>query len=93
MSESNTAVKENTNATGKVAKAFGNLLQVAFDGNIRQGEVAMVHLDGLQLKSEVIEIAGNEAKMQVFEDTRGVKLTRLSPSQESFSMQSWDQAY
>lgn len=73
MSESNTAVKENTNATGKVAKAFGNLLQVAFDGNIRQGEVAMVHLDGLQLKSEVIEIAGNEAKLQVFEDTRGVE--------------------
>lgn len=61
-------------AYGKVAKAFGNLLQVKFQGSIRQGEVAMVHLDGLQLKSEVIEIAGDLAKIQVFEDTKGIQL-------------------
>lgn len=61
-------------AKGKVVKAFGNLLQVEFEGNIRQGEVAMVHTDGVKLKAEVIEILGNEAKIQVFEDTRGVKL-------------------
>lgn len=60
-------------ATGKVVRAFGNLLQVAFDGHVRQGEVAMVHLDGLMLKAEVIEIAGQEAKIQVYEDTRGVQ--------------------
>lgn len=57
-----------------MVKAFGNLLQVAFEGSIRQGEVAMVHLDDLKLKSEVIEINGDEAKIQVFEDTQGVKL-------------------
>jgi V/A-type H+-transporting ATPase subunit A len=73
MSENKAAVKERVNATGKVSKAFGNLLQVAFDGNIRQGEIAMVNVDGLRLKSEVIEIVGNEAKLQVFEDTRGVQ--------------------
>lgn len=73
MSETKTAVKEHVKATGKVTKAFGNLLQVAFDGNIRQGEIAMVNVDGLRLKSEVIEIAGSEAKLQVFEDTRGVQ--------------------
>ncbi len=61
-------------AKGKVVKAFGNLLQVAFEGSIRQGEVAMVKLDGVRLKSEVIEINGSEAKIQVFEDTRGVEL-------------------
>lgn len=61
-------------AKGKVVKAFGNLLQVEFDGNIRQGEVAMVHSDGVKLKAEVIEILGNEAKIQVFEDTKGVRL-------------------
>lgn len=61
-------------AHGKVVKAFGNLLQVAFEGHIRQGEVAMVLVDGLELKAEVIEIAGNIAKIQVFEDTKGVKL-------------------
>lgn len=62
----------NETATGKVVRAFGNLLYVAFDGHVRQGEVAMVHVDGVNLKAEVIEIAGNEAKIQVYEDTRGV---------------------
>ncbi len=59
---------------GKVVKAFGNLIQVEFEGNIRQGEVAMVNLGNTSLKGEVIEIVGNEAKVQVFEDTRGIKL-------------------
>lgn len=60
--------------TGKVIRAFGNLLQVQFTGHICQGEIAMVHLEGLQLKAEVIEIAGDEAKIQVYEDTKGIKL-------------------
>lgn len=75
--EQMTASLESTQAKGKVVKAFGNLLQVEFEGNIRQGEVAMVHADHVQLKAEVIEIAGNEAKIQVFEDTKGVKLNTL----------------
>lgn len=62
-------------ATGKVVKAFGNLLHVAFEGHIQQGEVAMVCLgNDTLLKSEVIEIVGDVAKIQVFEDTRGVRL-------------------
>jgi V/A-type H+/Na+-transporting ATPase subunit A len=60
-------------AKGKVIKAFGNLLQVEFEGNIRQGEVGMIHSNDVQLKAEVIEIIGNEAKMQVFEETKGIK--------------------
>lgn len=68
------AQKESENATGRVVKAFGNLLQVKFEGDIRQGEVALVEVDGLHLKAEVIEIVGDEVKIQVFEDTRGVKL-------------------
>lgn len=60
--------------TGKVVKAFANLLHVAFEGKVLQGEVAMVHLGHVHLKGEVIEIAGNEAKVQVFEDTTGIKL-------------------
>jgi V/A-type H+-transporting ATPase subunit A len=61
-------------ATGTVIQAFGNLLHVRFDGSIRQGEVAYVTVGDSRLLSEVIEIAGNEGKLQVFEDTRGVKL-------------------
>jgi len=63
-----------TYATGKVIGAFANLLNVQFEGNIRQGEISFVEVGGQRLKAEVIEIVGNEAKIQVFEDTRGVKL-------------------
>lgn len=65
---------ELTRATGKVARAFGNLIHVEFEGDIRQGEVAMVDVGEAHLKGEVIEIAGAYAKVQVFEDTRGIKL-------------------
>jgi len=58
---------------GIVVSAFGNLLHVQFAGSIRQGEVCIVQIKtGEMLKAEVIEIAGDIAKVQVFEDTRGV---------------------
>lgn len=61
-------------ATGKVVRAFGNLIHVKFEGDIRQGEVGVVELDGEKFTAEVIEIANEEAKLQVFEDTHGIKL-------------------
>lgn len=61
-------------ATGVVIKAYGNLLQAKFNGHVRQGEVAYVQVEGTHLKAEVIEIAGDEVKLQVYDDTRGVKL-------------------
>ncbi len=61
-------------ASGRVVKAFGNLLHVEFQGDIRQGEVGMVRLGNISLKGEVIEIAGAYAKMQIYEDTQGIKL-------------------
>lgn len=73
MNQNRSVSFKDTRATGTVIKAFGNLLEIAFEGNIRQGEVAMVNLDGVSLKSEVIEINGDQAKIQVFEDTKGVK--------------------
>lgn len=66
--------KQDSAVTGIVVKAFGNLLEVKFDGSIRQGEVAMVQVDNLELKAEVIEIVGDVAKIQVFEDTKGIQL-------------------
>ncbi len=65
---------EKKHATGTVIKALGNLLQVRFEGDVSQGEVCMVHLGDLHLAAEVIEVAGDEVKIQVFEDTRGIKL-------------------
>lgn len=74
MTQAPTLQTPHIKATGTVKKAFGNLLQVQYQGAIRQGEISMVHLDGVQLKAEVIEINGDIAKIQVFEDTKGVKL-------------------
>lgn len=67
----------NKQTTGTVVQAFGNLLHVRFESAIRQGEVAKVKVGNEALLAEVIEIAGNEAKLQVFEDTRGIKLGTL----------------
>lgn len=66
--------KTNKHAVGQVLRAFGNLVQVQFEGSVAQGEIAFVNLDGLKLKAEVIEIAGSTAKIQVFEDTKGIYL-------------------
>lgn len=61
-------------AVGKVVKAYGNLLQVRFEGDVKQGELAYVEIKDRYLKAEVIEILGNEVKIQVYEDTKGIKL-------------------
>jgi len=63
-----------TTSTGFVQRAYGNLITVIFDQTIRQGEVAYVVLPNEKLKAEVLEITGNEAKLQVFEDTREIAL-------------------
>ena len=65
---------QTSEAKGKVVKAFGNLLHVEFDENIKQGEICYINIGNLSLSAEVIEINGNEAKVQVFEDTTDVKL-------------------
>lgn len=74
MTATLTEERKKSRVKGNVTKAFGNLLHVRYHGDIRQGEVANVHVDSTELKAEVLEIAGDEAKIQVFEDTRGVEL-------------------
>jgi V/A-type H+/Na+-transporting ATPase subunit A len=61
-------------AKGKVVKAFGNLLHIKFEGDIKQGEVCFIDFDKIALSAEVIEINHDVAKVQVFEDTSDVKL-------------------
>lgn len=63
---------ENT-ASGKIIGAQGNLMTVKFQGIIRQNELVYVKTGNQSLKGEVIEINGDEAKVQVFEPTKGVK--------------------
>lgn len=65
---------KNHRAIGNVVEAFGNLIHVRFEGAIQQGEVGQARIGDTPLLAEVIEIAGDIAKLQVFEDTRGIRL-------------------
>jgi V/A-type H+-transporting ATPase subunit A len=62
-----------SNTTGEVIFVLGNLIKVKFDKTISQGEIGYVKVGESELKAEVIEINGKIAKLQVFEDTRGIK--------------------
>ena len=59
---------------GKITGINGNMLTVVFDGSIVQNEVGYALRDGERLKSEVIRIQGNNAFLQVFESTKGLKI-------------------
>ncbi|MBN1347859.1 V-type ATP synthase subunit A [candidate division KSB1 bacterium] len=60
--------------TGKIVAINGNMISVEFTGNVRQNEVGYAKLGDMRLKSEVIRVRGNVADLQVFEDTRGLKI-------------------
>lgn len=59
---------------GKVVAGYGNMITASFDSNVRQNEVAYVVTADRKLKSEVIRVRGQLCDMQVFEDTRGVRV-------------------
>lgn len=65
-------MKRDVLAKGKVVAVNGNLIQVDFDGGLSQGETGYVELENAALKAEVLEINGNLARLQVFEDTKGL---------------------
>ncbi|MCK5707901.1 MAG: V-type ATP synthase subunit A [Candidatus Aureabacteria bacterium] len=59
---------------GKIVAINGNMITVEFTENIRQNEVAYALLGEERLKSEVIRIKNNRAELQVYEETRGLKV-------------------
>ncbi len=60
---------------GKVVAAYGNMVTASFEEAVRQNEVAYILAsDGSKLKSEVIRIRGNQCYVQVFEDTKGIRV-------------------
>ncbi len=62
-----------TDTKGKVVAVNGNMISVAFDGNVALNEVGYVIVGGKRLKSEVIRIRGGRAQLQVFEITKGIQ--------------------
>ena len=65
---------KNKLTTGKIQSIIANLLIVEADGPVSQNEICYIKIPGVQLMAEVIKINGNNAYIQVFESTRGLKV-------------------
>ena len=59
---------------GKVKGIISNLVIVEVDGPVAQNEICMISMDGIELMAEVIKVTNNQAFVQVFESTRGLKV-------------------
>ena len=60
--------------TGKVKGIIANLVTVEVDGPVSQNEICYIRLGETRLMAEVIKFAGQNAYVQVFESTRGLKV-------------------
>ena len=60
--------------SGKVVAAYGNMVTASFETDVLQNEVAYVITGDRKLKSEVIRVRSMACDMQVFEDTRDIKV-------------------
>ncbi|MBE9468854.1 MAG: V-type ATP synthase subunit A [Bacteroidetes bacterium] len=65
---------KNKLTTGKVQSIIANLLIVEADGPVSQNEICYIKIPGVKLMAEIIKINGNNAYIQVFESTRGLKV-------------------
>lgn len=59
---------------GKIVGINGNMVIVKFDDYVVQNEVAFILHKDEQLKSEVIRVKGDNAELQVYEDTGGLRI-------------------
>lgn len=65
-------------STGRIVTVYGNMVTAEFEGSIRQNAVTYCQRsDGVRLMAEIIRIRGQQADMQVFELTRGLKVGDL----------------
>jgi len=59
---------------GIISAINSNMVDVSFDSYVIQNEVAYIIHANERLKSEVIRVRGNEAEMQVYENTGDIKV-------------------
>lgn len=62
---------------GRVVGVNGNMVTARFERDVRMNEVAYIAVGDLRLKAEVIRVRGKDCDMQVFEDTRGIRIGDL----------------
>lgn len=60
--------------TGKVAGIISNLVTVHVDGPVAQNEICYITVGSSRLMAEVIKVNGENASVQVYESTRGLKV-------------------
>ena len=60
--------------TGQIVKISGNMVMAQTNTFIVQNEVAYIVHEEERLKSEVIRVRGNNAELQVYENTSGLKI-------------------
>ena len=64
--------------TGRIVSVFGNMVIAKIDGRVVQNSVGYCcRSDGAKLLSEVIRVRGHLADLQVFEETRGLRVGDL----------------
>jgi V/A-type H+-transporting ATPase subunit A len=59
--------------TGIVTGIVSNLVTVKVDGPVAENEICFINLGGVKMMAEVIKVNGENASVQVFESTRGLK--------------------
>ena len=59
---------------GIVKGIVSNLVTVEVDGAVSQNEICYITVDNVRLMSEVIKVIGQNAYVQVFESTRGMRV-------------------
>ncbi len=62
------------NTVGKVSGIISNIVVVKAEGPVGQNEICYVETQGVKLMAEVIKVVGEEAYVQVFDSTRGLKI-------------------
>ena len=60
-------------STGIVTGIISNLVTVRISGHVAQNEICYINLGGTKLMAEVIKVSGQDASVQVYESTRGLK--------------------
>src|SRR5574344_1474981 len=63
---------------GTVSGVIANMVTLAVDGPVKQGEICYIETGGDKLMSEVIKVVGNDVYVQVFESTRGLKVGSIA---------------
>lgn len=65
---------KNSKTTGKVVGIISNLVTVEVSGAVGQNEICFIRHPEADLMAEVIKVTGDNAFVQVFESTRGLKV-------------------